>query len=250
MRPSTRRALGVAGALALLSIEARPAYAQRIVEGFLPPLWCLAWFAAAAPFWLLGLRRAGRLVAARPEARPLLGLAAAFACVLGALRLPGAAGACVQLTGAGLGAILFGPAVTTVLVSVALLFQALLLAQGGLTTLGANAVSAAVAGPAVAWAVWRGLRGRAPAGRAVFLAAALGSLASCAVSALQLALAYPDPAGGVAVALARFAAALAVVQVPLALGEGAVTALIFRALRAGAAPELEALGALTGAGAP
>lgn len=244
MHPAVRRTTIVAGALALIALEARPAYAMNIVEGLLPPLWCLAWFAVAAPFWLVGLRRAGRLVAESPEARLLLGLAGAFAFVLGALRIPGVSGASSHPTGAGLGAALFGPAVMSVVGSVVLLFQALLLAHGGLTTLGANAVSTAICGPIVAWAVWRGLRGWAPAGLAIFLAAALADLAACAVTALQLALAYPDPAGGVVASLARFATILALTQVPLAIGEGVLTALIFNTLRVGAAPELESLGAL------
>jgi cobalt/nickel transport system permease protein len=245
MRPAARRAIVGAGALALITLEARPAYAMQIMEGFLPPLWCLAWFAVAAPFWLAGLRRAGRLVAEQPEARLLLGLAAAFAFVLSALKIPIGSGASSHPTGTGLGGALFGPTVMSILGSVVLLFQTLLLAQGGLTTLGANAVSMAIAGPLVAWGVWRGLRGRAPAQLAIFLAAALANLASYAVTALQLALAYPDPVGGVAASFARFAAIFALTQVPLAVSEGILTALIFNAL-----PELKALGALPGATRP
>jgi cobalt/nickel transport system permease protein len=239
-----RCAFVAAGAIALVVGEARPAYAMHVVEGFLPPLWCLAWFAVAAPFWLVGLRRAGRLVDAQPEARLLLGLAGAFAFVLGAVGVPGVAGASGHPTGAGLGAVLFGPAVMAVVGTVVLILQALLLAHGGLTTLGANAASAAVAGPAIAWVVWRGLRGWASPAVALFLAAALADLAAYLVTALQLALAYPDPLGGVAAAFARFAAIFALTQVPLAVGEGILTALIFKALRADAAPELEALGVL------
>lgn len=53
------------------------------------------------------------------------------------------------MTGTGLGAILFGPASVSVLGVIVLLFQALLLAHGGLTTLGANTFSMAIAGPVV-----------------------------------------------------------------------------------------------------
>jgi cobalt/nickel transport system permease protein len=246
MRRGTRLLTIAAGALALVSLEARPVYAMHIMEGFLPPLWCLLWFAVAAPFWAAGLRRARRLMDEQPEARLLLGLAAAFAFVLSALRIPTVAGASSHPTGAGLGAALFGPAVMSALGTVVLLFQVLLLAHGGLTTLGANAVSMAIAAPLVAGAVWRGLRGRAPTGVAVFLAAALADLASHLVTALQLALAYPDPAGGVAASFARFTAVFAVTQVPLAVSEGILTALVFNALQRGAAPELEALGILEG----
>ena len=74
-----------------------------------------------------------------------------------------------------------------------LLFQALLLAHGGITTLGANAFSMAIVGPWVAWGVWRLTSGF---GRSVsvFLAAALGNLATYCVTSVQLALAFPDPA--------------------------------------------------------
>lgn len=233
-----------AGGLALVTLEARPAYAMHIMEGFLPPLWCLAWFAVAAPIWVAGVRRAGRLVAEKPETRLLLGLAGAFAFVLSALKIPSVTGVSSHPTGTGLGTALFGPAVMSVLGTVVLLFQALLLAHGGLTTLGANAVSMAIAGPMVAAAVWRGLRGRAPVGVAIFLAAALADLATYIVTALQLALAYPDPLGGVGASFARFAAIFGLTQVPLALSEGILTALVFNALQTGAVPELEALGVL------
>lgn len=247
-QPRSRRWLQIAlGALALIVFEARPAYAMHIMEGFLPPWWCLFWFAVALPFWALGLWRIRRLVEAQPETRLLLGLAGAFAFVLSALKIPSVTGSSSHPTGTGLGAILFGPAVMSVLGTLVLLFQALLLAHGGLTTLGANAVSMAVAGPLVAWAVWRGLGPRAPAWLTVFLAAALADLLTYVVTALQLALAYPDPAGGVTASLLKFGAIFAVTQVPLAISEGLLTVLIFNALQTNAVAELRALGVLKGA---
>jgi cobalt/nickel transport system permease protein len=243
-----RRWLPVAlGALALSVFEARPAYAMHIMEGFLPPGWCLFWFAVALPFWAAGLWRIKRLVAEQPETRLLLGLSGAFAFVLSALKIPSVTGSSSHPTGTGLGAILFGPAAMSVLGTVVLLFQALLLAHGGLTTLGANAVSMAVAGPLVAWAIWRALGSRAPVWLAVFLAAALSDLLTYVVTALQLALAYPDPAGGVAASLLKFGAIFAVTQIPLAVSEGVLTVLIFNALQANAQSELHALGVLKGA---
>ena len=62
----------------------------------------------------------------------LLALCGAFAFVLSALKIPSATGSCSHPTGVGLGAILFGPAATAVLGLIVLLFQALLLAHGGL----------------------------------------------------------------------------------------------------------------------
>lgn len=59
------------------------------------------------------------------------------------------------MTGTGLGAILFGPASVSVLGVIVLLFQALLLAHGGLTTLGANTFSMAIAGPVVSFGIYK-----------------------------------------------------------------------------------------------
>lgn len=234
--------IALAGGITLSLLSAKHAYAMHIMEGFLPPIWAAAWFIVAIPFWVVGFRRISRLVAEKPETRLLLGLAGAFAFVLSALKIPSVTGSSSHPTGTGLGAILFGPAVMSVLGTIVLLFQALLLAHGGLTTLGANTVSMAIAGPLVAWGLWRGMRGHAPLWLAVFLAAALADLTTYIVTSLQLALAYPDPVGGIAASFAKFAGIFAITQVPLAVSEGILTVLIFNALRSNAPGELQALG--------
>ncbi|MCL4466285.1 MAG: energy-coupling factor ABC transporter permease [Chloroflexi bacterium] len=214
---------------------------MHIMEGFLPPFWALLWFAIALPFWILGLRRVRQLVAENPEARLLLAFAGAFTFVLSALKMPSVTGSSSHPTGTGLGAILFGPTVMSILGGIVLLFQALLLAHGGLTTLGANTVSMGIVGPLVAWAVWSGMRHWAPTWLAIFLAAALADLLTYVTTSLQLALAYPDPTGGVAASFLKFAAIFAVTQVPLAISEGILTVLIFNALRSTAPAELKSL---------
>ena len=129
--------------------------------------------------------------------------------MLSALKLPSVTGSCSHPTGTGLGAVVFGPAVMAVLGTIVLLFQALLLAHGGLTTLGANVFSMAIVGPWVSWAVWR-LAGKLEASIAVavFFAAALGDLATYAITSVQLALAYPDPASGILGASSSSAASM------------------------------------------
>ncbi len=246
MRWRSRLAIIVAGALVLIIGESRPAYAMHIMEGFLPPVWAIFWFAVALPFWVYGLRRINRLVAEQPETRMLLGLAGAFAFVLSALKIPSVSGSSSHPTGTGLGAILFGPAVMSVLGTIVLLFQALLLAHGGLTTLGANAVSMAIVGPLVAWGIWRGLKERLPHAWVIFLAAALADLATYVVTSIQLALAFPDPVGGVVAALLKFGGIFAITQIPLAISEGILTVLVFNALQSNALPELKQVGFFKG----
>ena len=235
-------ALWLTSTVALALFSARTAYAMHIMEGFLSPTWAAFWFAVAIPFWVIGFIQIRRLVKEKPESRLMLGLAGAFAFVLSALKLPSVTGSCSHPIGTGLGAILFGPFVMSILGGIVLLFQALLLAHGGLTTLGANTVSMGIVGPLVAWGVWKGLRGRLSEGMVVFLAAALANLLTYVTTSAQLALAYPDPVGGFAASLAKFGAIFAVTQIPLAISEGILTVLIFRALRQTASAELETLG--------
>lgn len=251
-----RKAVPAALALLLIGVQvahARPstmhimegfmAPGMHIMEGFLPPAWAAFWFLIALPFWVFGFRRLRQLVEHKPETRLLLGLAGAFCFVLSALKLPSVTGSSSHPTGTGLGAILFGPAVMSVLGSVVLLFQALLLAHGGLTTLGANTVSMGIVGPLVAWSIWHTLKRVAPESLVVFLAAALADLLTYVTTSLQLALAYPDPAGGALASFVKFGGIFAITQVPLAISEGVLTVLIVNALRSHGAYELKALGA-------
>lgn len=229
-QPTARRLTGVlvTGALlALLFVER--VHAMHIAEGFLPPLWAAVWFAVALPFWVLGLRKLRRRLHEQPEQRMLLALAGAFAFVLSALKIPSVTGSSSHPTGTGLGAILFGPAVMSILGTVVLLFQALLLAHGGLTTLGANAVAMAIVGPLVAAAVHRVLR-YGPRWLAVAGAAALANLATYVTTAAQLALAFPASPGGFWVSFTRFGALFTLTQVPLAISEGILTLIIVNTL--------------------
>jgi cobalt/nickel transport system permease protein len=143
--------------------------------------------------------------------------------------------------------VLFGPAVMAVLGTLVLLFQALLLAHGGLTTLGANVFSMAIAGPWVAYSVFRSGRWLgASLAVAVFCAATLGDLATYLVTALQLALAFPDPVGGFAGALAKFAGIFAFTQIPLAVVEGLLTVIAVNLLTEYSRDELDRLAFVEG----
>ena len=130
------------------------AYAMHIMEGYLPPAYCAAWGALCLPFLAAGVVRLRRTVQAQRKALLLLAMSGAFIFVISSLKLPSVTGSCSHMTGTGLAAILFGPAYAAVLGLIVLVFQAVLLAHGGLTTLGANTFSMAIAGPLVSWGVY------------------------------------------------------------------------------------------------
>lgn len=218
---------------------------MHIMEGYLPVGHAVAWTVAAAPFVVHSVRMVDRLVKERPQAKLLLGVCGGFAFVLSALKLPSVTGSSSHPTGVGLGAILFGPWIMTLLGTVVLLFQALLMAHGGLTTLGANAFAMAIVGPWVSYGVYRlAQRLRSPLSAAVFLAAALGGLATYVTTSLQLALAFPDPVTGVMGSLVEFLSLFLFTQVPLAISEGLLTVLVVNLLRTQSRPELEELSIL------
>lgn len=219
---------------------------MHIAEGFLPPWHAAAWGAAATPFLVHGVRSLTREVRENPDSTLLLGASGAFTFVLSALKIPSVTGSCSHPTGTGLGAILFRPPIMAVLGTLTLLFQALLLAHGGLTTLGANAFSMAIVGPWAGYGAYRLLR-RSGAGLmpAVFCGAFVADLSTYCVTSVQLALAFPDPVSGIPGALAKFGGIFAVTQIPLAVSEGLLTVLVMRLLTRSSRTELLRLGVLT-----
>jgi cobalt/nickel transport system permease protein len=149
------------------------------------------------------------------------------------------------MTGTGLSAIMFGVTATSVLGIIVLIFQAILLAHGGLTTLGANTFSMAIAGPAVTILLFRiGKKLKVNRSVNIFIAAAIGDLFTYCVTSVQLAIAHPSEVGGVGASLIKFLTVFAPTQLPLAIVEGILTVLIVIGMEKFARPELTAIGFL------
>lgn len=227
-------------AAGLLGVSAS---AMHIMEGYLPKGWAALWFVVCLPFVVIGFRRISKYVQENPRNLTLLALCGAFAFVLSALKIPSVTGSCSHPTGVGLGAILFGPTTTTVLGLIVLLFQALLLAHGGLTTLGANVFSMAIVGPVCSWAIYRGLKKTGcPKAAAIFCAAFAGDLLTYVTTSVELGLAYPG--ASLAGAVLKFMGIFAVTQLPLAVAEGLLTVVVFNVLEKYSSRELTDLGVL------
>ena len=145
--------------LACLSV-ATPALAMHISEGILPFSFALFWFFAVAPFVALGVWRLKALAREDLSLKPLVGLLAAVVFIISCMPIPvPTAGTCSHPCGTGVAAILVGPLVSVLISAVALLIQALFLAHGGLSTLGANTFSMGVVGSFVGWLAFRTVRG-------------------------------------------------------------------------------------------
>jgi cobalt/nickel transport system permease protein len=221
-----------AAAIALLLLQGQ-ALAMHVAEGYLPLGWCIFWSALYAPFLVWGISTVRRRTKGSAQLKMLLAMAGAFCFALSALKIPSVTGSSSHPTGVGLGVALFGPSSMALLGFIVLVFQAVLLAHGGLTTLGANSFSMAVAGPFAGFAVFALLKkAKAPLWLSIFGGAFVADLFTYIVTSLELALAFNTEATPFASSFAKFLAVFAVTQIPLAVVEGVVTVMAYNAIAA------------------
>lgn len=221
------------------------ANAMHIMEGYLPIRFCIAWGVICIPFLVMGFFSIRNKLQENPKNITILAMSGAFIFVISSLKIPSVTGSCSHMTGTGLGAILFGPGAVSILGIIVLIFQAILLAHGGLTSLGANTFSMAIAGPFLSYGIYKLCRKcRVNRRVSVFLAAALGDLFTYCVTSIQLAVAYPSENGGILASAGKFLAVFAPTQLPLAVVEGLLTMIIMITLENYARSELKSVGYL------
>lgn len=209
----------------LMQLIAAPAHAMHISEGLLPLNWALFWFMAAAPFVALGVRQLNNLAKTDLAMKPLVGLMAAVVFIVSCMPIPvPTAGTCSHPCGTGIAAILVGPLVSVVISAVALLLQALFLAHGGLSTLGADIISMGVAGSFAGWLIFRGLRKiSVNLAVAAFFGGLFTDWATYLTTSMELAAGIRGTAPFWPLA-AKIVLAFIPTQLPLGILEGAMTA--------------------------
>lgn len=219
----SRSLWGILGAVLVLAPF--PAHAMHISEGILPLQWALLWFGLAAPFVALGLKRLGEISQDDLSMKPLVGLLAAVVFIISCMPIPvPTAGTCSHPCGTGIAAILVGPFVSVIISTAALLIQALVMAHGGLSTLGADIVSMGVVGSFAGYFVFRGGRFLGLGlGTAAFLAGVVADWATYLTTSVELAsgISGTEPFWPLAV---KIMIAFVPTQLPLGLLEGAMTA--------------------------
>ena len=109
---------------------------MHIPDGYLGPVTSAATYAAMLPIWALASRFTRKTLKAKQA--PLLAIAAAFSFVIMMFNVPIPGGSSGHAAGAVLAAILLGPWAACIAVTVALVVQALLFGDGGITAIGAN----------------------------------------------------------------------------------------------------------------
>jgi cobalt/nickel transport system permease protein len=211
----------------------------HIPDGFLDPEVAAATGAVAAGTVAYSLRRAE---AELDERRiPLLGVTAAFVFAVQMLNFPVAGGTSGHLLGAALAAVLLGPWLACLVLTVVLTVQAFVFADGGLSALGANVLNMGIIGALLVGALMAGARHLLPRTRAGFLAVVAGGawlavVLGAAATSVELALSGTVPLGTVLPAMLG-------VHALIGVGEAVITCAAVSAVLA-SRPDLVAVGSL------
>lgn len=196
---------------------------MHVPDGFIDAPISAATGVVAAAAVAVSLRGARRELDERTA--PLAGLVAAFIFAVQMLNFPVAAGTSGHLLGGALAAILVGPCTGVLCVSVVLLMQGILFADGGLTALGVNITDMAVVTTVVAYAVFRGLVKVLPRKRGSITAASfVAAVLSVPAAAVAFTLIYAV-GGTTDVSIGKVATAMIGVHVLIGIGEAVITAL-------------------------
>ncbi len=234
--------------------------AMHIPDGYLSPITSLVMFALVLPFWAVGLRRLRERMDERSV--PLIALLSAFSFVIMMFNVPLPGGTTGHAVGGALAAIILGPEIAGLAVSVALVIQALFFGDGGLLALGANSFNMAVVLPYVGFAVYGWIAGRRPVDSPRRVVAALiagwaGLTLAALVAGVEFGiqpLLFHTPGGAPLYAPYPLAVSIPAMVVPHALVasvvEGGMTALVVAYLQRAHQPVLLFAGGAGGQDSP
>lgn len=208
---------------------------MHIPDGFFDAPTSVAAGAVAVGGVALALRRTRDQVADKEVA--LAGLTSAFLFAVQMMNFPVAAGTSGHLLGGVLAAVLVGPWLGVLCLTVVVVVQCLLFADGGLSALGLNVVNMAFVPCLGGWVVFRGLRFVLPRSHAgVVVAAGVAAGLSVVLAAVAFTVEYA--VGGTAdVSLRAVLGAMVGVHTLIGVGEGVITGAVVAAVLA-ARPDL------------
>ena len=155
---------------------------MHIPDGYLGPQTYAALDAAIIPIWAIAGAKVKKALKAKQV--PLLALGAAFSFVIMMFNVPVIGGSTGHAVGATLIAILLGPWAAAIAVSIALVIQALVFGDGGITAIGANCLNMAVIMPFVGFYLYRLVAGDAPSPRRRIAASGIAAYVAIVVSAI------------------------------------------------------------------
>lgn len=203
-------------------LYSQPVYAMHLSEGILPARDAMGAGIIVLPFIVLGLKKIRQCKSENPLYFSLVGLLGAAVFVISAFPIPvPIAGTCSHPAGTGLSAIILGPFPSVVVSTVALLIQALFMAHGGLTTLGANVLTMGICGSFCGYFAYK-LSKKLGASYFVsgFMAGVVADIVTYAATAFVLAFSLSND---FLTAFIEIGLAFVPTQIPLSILEGVIT---------------------------
>jgi cobalt/nickel transport system permease protein len=134
--------------------------AMHIPDGYLSPATCAVMFVVMLPFWYVGLKKLREKLNARSA--PLIALLAAFSFIIMMFNVPLPGGTTGHAVGGALAAIILGPEIACIAISIALIIQAFFFGDGGILAIGANCFNMAVVLPYVSYAIYQAIGSKYP----------------------------------------------------------------------------------------
>lgn len=158
-----------------------PAY-MHIPDGYLSPVTSIFFFVLILPFWYLGVRKLRERMNSRYV--PVIALMAAFSFIIMMFNIPLPGGTTGHAVAGALVAIVLGPEVAVIAISIALVIQAFFFGDGGILAIGANCFNMAVVLPYVSYAIYRAIcKGSPLSSRRRIVGAAVGGYIGLTVAA-------------------------------------------------------------------
>jgi cobalt/nickel transport system permease protein len=156
--------------------------AMHIPDGYLSPVTSMVMFIIVLPFWGMGARKLREKMTARNV--PLVALMAAFSFVIMMFNVPLPGGTTAHAVGGALAAIILGPEIATMAISIALVIQAFFFGYGGILAIGANCFNMAVVLPYVSYAIYQTFsKNQPPSSKRRIAGAAVGGWAGLTLAA-------------------------------------------------------------------
>jgi cobalt/nickel transport system permease protein len=161
---------------------------MHIPDGYLSPQTYVPLYAVSALFWTVAFKKLKKELSSRNI--PYLGIAAAFSFLIMMFNIPIPGGTTGHAVGASIVAITLGPWTAVVAVSVALIIQAFIFGDGGITAIGANCFNMGVVMPFVSYWVFKMIRGNSSNDKRIFTASFLSGYIGLIIASIITAIEF------------------------------------------------------------
>jgi cobalt/nickel transport system permease protein len=161
---------------------------MHIPDGYLSPQTYMPLYAVSISLWAIALRKIKGELSNKHV--PYIAMAAAFSFLIQMFNIPVPGGTTGHAVGGSIIAILLGPWVAVLAVSVVLIIQAIVFGDGGITAIGANCFNMAIVLPFISYWTFLSLKGSGSSGKRFYIAAFMAGYIGLSLAAIVTAVEF------------------------------------------------------------